>query len=63
MVYGSKAVLPTDLDYGVPRIRSYDEQGAEASHKDAMDQLDEAHDVVLLRSAKYQQALQWYHSQ
>ena len=25
MVYGSKAVLPTDLDYGVPKIRAYDE--------------------------------------
>ena len=25
MVYGSKAVLPTDLDYGAPRIRAYDE--------------------------------------
>ena len=62
MVYGSKAVLPTDLDYGAPRIRAYDERGAEASHEDTMDQLDEAHDIVLLRSAKYQQALRRYHS-
>ena len=54
MVYGFEAVLPTDLDYGAPRIRAYDEQGAEASYKDAMDQLDEAHDIALLRSAKYQ---------
>ena len=61
MFYGSEAVLPTDLDYGAPRIRAYDEQGAEASHKDTMDQVDEAHDVALLRSAKYQQALRWYH--
>ena len=28
-----------------------------------MDQLDEAHDVALLRLAKYQQVLRWYHSQ
>ena len=62
MVYGSEAVLPTDLDYRAPRIRAYDEQGAEASHEDAMDQLDEARDVALLCSAKYQQALRWYHS-
>ena len=27
-----------------------------------MDQLDEARDIVLLRLAKYQQALRWYHS-
>ena len=63
MVYGSKAILPKDLDYGAPRIRAYDEQGAEASHQDAMDQLDEACDITLLRSAKYQQALRWYHGQ
>ena len=62
MVYGSKAILPTDLDYGAPRVRAYDEQGAEASLNDAMDQQDEAHDVALLCSAKYQQALRWYHS-
>ena len=62
MVYGFKAILPTDLDYGAPRIRAYDEQGAEASHKDAMDQLDEARDVALLCSAKYLQVLRWYHS-
>ena len=57
MVYGFEAVLPTDLDYGAPKIRAYDKQGAEASHQDAMDQLDEARDIALLRSAKYQQAL------
>ena len=62
MIYGSEAILPTDLDYGAPRIRAYDKQGAEASHQDAMDQLDEARDIALLRSAKYQQALRRYHS-
>ena len=53
MVYGSEAVLPTDLNYGAPRIRAYNEQGAEASHQDAMDQLDEARDIALLCLAKY----------
>ena len=62
MVYGSKAILPTNLDYGAPRVRAYNEQGAKASLEDAMDQLDEAHNVALLRSAKYQQALCRYHS-
>ena len=54
MVYGSEDILPTDLDYGAPRVRAYNEQGVEASLEDAMDQLDEARDVALLRSAKYQ---------
>jgi len=26
MVYGSKAVLLIDLDYGAPRVRAYNEQ-------------------------------------
>ncbi|XP_066373421.1 uncharacterized protein [Miscanthus floridulus] len=54
MVYGSKAIRPTDLDYGASRGRAYDEQGAEVSLEDAIDQLDEACDVALLRLAKYQ---------
>ena len=62
MDYGFEAILPTNLDYGAPRIRAYDEKGAEASHQDTMDQLDEARDITLLRSAKYQQALRRYHS-
>ena len=53
MVYGSEAILPTDLEYRAPRVREYNEQGAKASLKDAMDQLDEVRDVALLRSAKY----------
>jgi hypothetical protein len=61
MVCGSKAILPTDLEYGAPRVRAYDDQGNQASLEDAMDQLEEAHDITLLHSAKYQQALCQYH--
>jgi len=57
MIYDSKAILPTDLDYGAPRVRVYDEQGAEASLEDAVDQLDKVCNVALLRSAKYLQVL------
>ena len=62
MVYGSETVLPTDLDYTALRVRAYDEQGAKASLEDAMDQLDEACNIALLRSARYQQALRRYHN-
>ena len=34
MIYGSEAILSTDLDYGAPRVRAYDEHGAEASLED-----------------------------
>ena len=62
MVYGSEAILPTDLDYGAPRVKAYNEQRNEASLGDAMDLLDEARNIALLRSAKYQQVLRRYHS-
>jgi hypothetical protein len=60
MVHGSEAVLPTDIDYGSPRVRAYTKEGNQVVLEDAIDQLDEARDVALLRSAKYQQALQRY---
>jgi hypothetical protein len=61
MVHGSEVVLPTDIDYGSPWVRAYTEEGNQIALEDAIDQLDEAHDVALLRSAKYQQALRRYH--
>jgi hypothetical protein len=61
MVYRSKAILPTDLEYGAPRVRAYDDQGNQASLEDVVDQCEEACDIALLHSAKYQQALRWYH--
>jgi hypothetical protein len=54
LVYGSEAILPKDLEYGALRIKAFNEKGKEASLEDALDQLEEAHDVVLLHSAKYQ---------
>jgi transposase InsO family protein len=48
MVHGSKAILPTDIDYDSPRVRAYTEEGNQVALEDAIDQLDEAHDVALL---------------
>ena len=52
MVY--EAILPTNLDYEAPGVKAYNEQGNEASLEDTMDLLDEARDITLLHSAKYQ---------
>jgi hypothetical protein len=57
MVYRSKVILPTDLEYGALRVRAYDNQGNQTSLEDTVDQLEEARDIALLHSAKYQQAL------
>jgi hypothetical protein len=57
LVYGSKAMLPTDVEYGSPRLKAYNEKNNDATREDALDQLEEAHDVSLLHSARYQQSL------
>jgi hypothetical protein len=42
------------LEYGAPRVKAYDKQGNWVTQEDALDQLDEARDVALAHSAKYQ---------
>jgi hypothetical protein len=62
MIDDIEAVLLTDLDYWAPRVMMYREMEAKEFLKDALDQLDKAHDVALLHSSKYQQSLRWNHS-
>jgi hypothetical protein len=61
MVHGSEAVVSTNIDYSSPRVQAYTEEGNQIALEDAINQLDEARVVVLLRCAKYQQALRCYH--
>jgi hypothetical protein len=60
IVHGAEAVLPTDLEYGSPRVRGYDEDTNQRAREDSLDQLDEARLVALMHSAKYQQSLRCY---
>jgi hypothetical protein len=60
LVYGAEAILPTDLEYRSPRVRSYDEGTNQRAREDSLDQLDEARTVALMHSARYQQALRCY---
>jgi hypothetical protein len=53
-------VLPTDLEYGSPRVRGYDEDASQRAREDSLDQLDEARLVALMHSARYQQSLRRY---
>jgi hypothetical protein len=62
LVYGTEAVLPMDLEYGSPRTKAYDDRSNQTSREDALDQLEEAQDVALLHSARYQQSLRRYHA-
>jgi hypothetical protein len=62
LVYGAEAILPTDLEYGSPRTKAYDDQSNQTSREDSLDQLEEARDMALLHSARYQQSLRRYHA-
>ena len=61
LTYGSEAVLPTDLDYGAPRVKAFDPEMAVEAQRDAMEVLEEARLATLHRSARYQQTLRRYH--
>lgn len=61
LTFDVQAVVTTKFKYGSPRAQSYNnEQGMEDAQL-AADLLDEARDVVVIRSAKYQQDLRLYH--
>jgi transposase InsO family protein len=62
LVYGTEAILPTDLEYGSPRTRAYDDQSNRTNREDSLDQLEEAREMALLHSARYQQSLRRYHA-
>jgi hypothetical protein len=52
LVHGAEAVLPTDLEYGSPRVRGYNEDANQRAREDSLDQLDEARLVALMHSAR-----------
>jgi transposase InsO family protein len=62
LVYGVEAILPTDMEYGSPRRKAYDDQSNRTGREDSLDQLEEARNVALLHSARYQQSLRRYHA-
>jgi hypothetical protein len=62
LLFGVKAVLPTDVRYCAPRVVAHVEEDAEKALAGAQDLLDEARDVALVRSAVYQQSLRNYHN-
>jgi transposase InsO family protein len=62
LVYGAEAILPTNLEYDSPRTKAYDDQSNGTNREDSLDQLEEAQDMALLHSARYQQSLRLYHA-
>jgi hypothetical protein len=61
LVYGSEAVLPTDVAFGAPRIQFYEEGEAEQTCCIDLDSLEEQRLTAVMRQAHHNQQLQRYH--
>jgi hypothetical protein len=57
LVYGVEAILPTNLVYGSLRLQAYIDQSNQINREDSLNQLEEAWDIALLHSARYQHSL------
>ena len=62
LVYGAEAVLPTELKYGSPRTRAYDEEAQQERRIDDVNFIEEVRCRAIVRSARYQQGFHRYHS-
>jgi hypothetical protein len=61
LVYGSEAILPTDVAFGAPRIHFYEEGEAEQTRHVDLDNLEEQRLAAVMRQARHNQQLRRYH--
>jgi hypothetical protein len=62
LVYGSEAILPTDVAFGAPRIQFYEEGEAEQTCRVNLDSLKEQRLAAVMRQARHDQQLRCYHN-
>src|SRR5438132_8174650 len=62
LTYGSEAVLPTELEFGSPRVCNINEKKSEDTRLEDVDHLEEAQDITTIQSAIYLQGLRRYHN-
>jgi hypothetical protein len=61
LVYGSEAIIPTDVAFRAPRIQFYEEGEAEQKRRVDLDNLEEQRLAVVMRQARHDQQLRRYH--
>ena len=61
MVYGSEAVLPSDITFGAPRIQNYDDDEAELTQCTDIDSAEEHRLTASIQHARYEQQLRCFH--
>jgi len=61
MVYGSEAILPTDIAFGAPHTQNYDEGEAKTTRRTDLDSAEEHRLTAALQHTRYEQQLRRYH--
>jgi hypothetical protein len=61
IVYGSEAMLPTDVDHKSFHVQHFNEEQLDNSKVDDLTRLEELHKAVAIQSAKHQQVMRRYH--
>ena len=61
MVYGSEAILPTNIAFGAPRTQNYDQGEVETTRRIYLDLAEEHRLTAALQHARYEQQLRRYH--
>jgi len=62
MVYGAKAVLPSDVALGSPRVEHFDQSSADLARELEINCIEERHLTYCLRTTKYLEAIRRYHN-
>ena len=55
MVYGSEAILSTDIAFGAPHTQNYDEGEAETTRQTDLNSVEEHHLTAAPQHARYEQ--------
>jgi len=62
MVYGTEAVLPSDITFGSPRVENFDQSMADNTRELEINCMEEKRLNSCLRTARYLAAIRWYHN-
>jgi hypothetical protein len=62
LVYGSEAMLPTEVDHKSFCVQHFNEERSNDSKVDDLTRLEELRKATVIQSAKHQQAIRRYHA-
>jgi len=62
MVYGAEVVLPSNVAFGSPRVKHFDQSSADLAREHEINCTEERRLTSCLRTTKYLEAIRRYHN-